>query len=159
VVKIFLKPHSITPNGGFWELSSFGSSLLDLSLRIDDPKLTQVQFAHTSFDFGAVSDYHPSQVVRTYHLFSSRVHIAGFQSANFSRVSVVVIVGKPELHQIDDRLSQRGQGLARSRKAQGFIGLNLCELVFADEMVSDNSTKLFVDLDQRLFCLVSLHRP
>jgi hypothetical protein len=84
----------------------------------------EIQFFDPGFDFRAVADNHPGQIVRMDHGSCGVLEVAHLQCADFAGVGFIVIVGQAKSHQVEDRLTHFALRFARAGEGQRLVGLN-----------------------------------
>src|ERR1700728_2945678 len=100
-----------------------------LAVRIQELQFAKVQLPYAGFDLGPVSHHHPHQMIRAYDVLGGGFNIGNLQGPHAAGVLLVVVVRQAVFDQFFDGAAHLTHGFARTRQAQGFVGLDLCQLL------------------------------
>src|SRR5882672_7705549 len=122
---MFQASDSLPPNGKFVSLvgrasSRAGSSVASLhlamkllhhiSVGIEEFDLAPAKFADGCFDFGAVTDDHPDQLVRMHRFLSGFRYVVYGERANLAGIGGEIIFRQTERHDFIERSAHRADG-------------------------------------------------
>src|SRR5712664_3565301 len=129
-----------------------------IAIGIHDVHRPKVQVANSGLHLCKVPDHDPHQSIRVEKRLPRGREIVCRQGPHLGCIRRVVVVGQTILHDILYRISDLGHSFARTRQAKGSIVLVLTEFILRDGTSAKHIAQLFVELNERFFRLIRLHR-